>query len=323
MICGGEHMEDFDTEDWDLIKNLYHDSSLSAPELAKKVDLSEEEVNERVESWENSGLIQHYSTVLDPSKIGYTHPSYHYISLAENYNDEALRSLLEFFNMWKGSQFAFVVFGKYDAILRKISQSEADIDRFATNLINDPEYTEFDIETFSISQRIRWRGVELVEQREVTPVNLDKTEQEILRTLKNSAELRSSATNVARDIGIEPTEVEGTIRSLEESDVIIGYSTNFNQEKIGTHHAFVGLSAIRGEYDEVINELIDFDSFYVPYIQSGLGFNWAEIAVEIRFRDLDHLDDITDEIRKISGVRSSHTFVGTKNLKKDETAPVE
>lgn len=311
-------MTSVDELDVEIIETLHEDCTQSHTEIADELNEDKTTITDRVERLVDDDIISNYTAVPDPGKIGFPVPSYHFIGLAQNY-EEAIEAGMPYFRAFGGSELAMVVLGKYDIILRKLSKSDARLNNFMNNLINDPDYPKHEIsQTYRVTERIRWRGFNVPhhDRFEVEPVKLTQDEEKVLKILRGDGRLRTKPDEIASKVDMDPGNVIDTISDLEEK-VILGYSIDVNFDKLGWHRGFIGLSSIQGEYNQVVKSLRESDQLYVPYIVSGSGFNWAHLGAELIFKSVSHLDDITDEIRQYGGARSSRTLFSTKTLVSD------
>jgi len=60
-----------DKKDSKILQELVADSRLSYREIARRVKLAAATVKSRVENLEKNEVIKHYTTILDPQKVGY------------------------------------------------------------------------------------------------------------------------------------------------------------------------------------------------------------------------------------------------------------
>lgn len=304
-----------DKLDKNIIRSLYEDSTQTHAELADEYNVDENTVTNRVEKLVEDGVINKYTAIPDPGKIGFPVASYHFLGLAENYED-AIEAGMPYFRAFRGSELAMVMLGEYDVILRKVSQSDTRLNVFMNNLINDPDYPSYDkSRTYRVTERIRWRGFDIprYDRFEVEPVDLTKEEKEVLRVLRHDGRLRTKPNKIATKIDMSPGDVSDVISDLEEK-IILGYSIDVNLNKLGWHRGFIGLSSLRGEYDRVVESLQESSSLHVPYIVSGSGFDWAHLGAELICESVSHLDEMTDRIRQDSGSRTTRTLLSTKAL---------
>lgn len=307
-----------DEIDRQIVSSLYTDCTRSWNEVASEVNADEEQVTERVDRLSDEGVINQFTAIPDPATLGFPIPSYHFMGLAQNY-DTAIKKGMPYFQAFGGSELAMVVLGKYDLILRKLSESDARLNNFMNNLINDPDYPKYEkSETYRVTERIRWRGFDIPEPNryEVDQYEMDDVERDTLKILRRNGRLRTKPDEIATRIDESPGDVMEAVQRLED-EVILGYSVDIDIERLGWNRAFLGLSSIRGEYEDVIESVCEFSPLNVPYILSGSGFSWAAIAIELVFESLTELDELTDRIRTAGGARETRTLLSTKTLVDD------
>jgi DNA-binding Lrp family transcriptional regulator len=325
---------DSDHIDHEILKHLYRDSSQSSEEIAADMGVGEDLVENRKESLMSSGAIDRRISVVDPVKVGQELPSYHFASFEHNY-DRALDEEMAYFSYWKGSQLGMVVLGDYDMIFRKVNKSNADMDIFASNVLGGstdegPDNAKSLMrspETYEVNQRIRWHGQNISsgEQRRgrVEPGDLDPIERSVLERLQQDGELRSSPEKLAEKIDRAPKEVYEALDHLSDENIILGDSIEFHPSVMSSpwYRAFYGLS-IEKNYDGVVAELQSSEPLHVPYVVSGTGFSWADLAAELLVPSVELLDKLTDKLRSIEGVKASRTYLSTKELYRDDMIPI-
>ena len=315
-----------------ILKQLYVDSRQSPEDIADIVGLDSATVRNKISQWESSELISDPVAVVDPGKIGYPLMSYHLINFQKNY-DYAIDRGLRQFSKWPGTQLAMVVLGDYDVIARKVSQSESKLDIFATNVLSNPDSDIkeefgpqtsqlFDIETVKVTQTIRRNGIDIPDSKQRSDDNeieISNTEAAVIRCLQSDARLREKPEEIAAEVAATSrSEVEKTIERLEDLGIITKYSRRIDPDAGEWYRAFFAISVERGRYEDVVEELTKESKVSVPFIQSGLGYNWADIFTELLIVSIEELDTITDRLRSIDGVKSSRTFLGTRSPYFDE-----
>lgn len=303
-----------DEMDRQILEMLAADSRIDEHDIASDLSIDGDEVSERIAKLEEERYIKRYSTVLDPVKIGFGTWTYHYANLGDYYEKE-LEIDLEPISQWKAPQLAFVTFGEYDLIFRKLSDDLAEANNFSTNLINHPKLPEYDnIETYEVTERFRWRGQRIPDNdRELAQKrDLDDIELKVLKELVRDSRLKDEPERIANSIGVTPGEVTKAISTLESGNVILGYSIDLDLEKMGLRRAIVGADINRDHYESVVDQLLEIDPITIPYIHSGFGFHWQDLGIEVVFETLDEIHRVTDQIRTLEGVGSSRTMIGAR-----------
>lgn len=320
-------------ENHEILKRLYRDPTQTPQELSEKTDLGEEIIKERINSLEDSGAINRSISVVDPVKVGQELPTYHFASFEENF-DNALNEEMSYFSYWKGSQLGMITLGNYDIILRKVSEDSDGADIFATNVLGgsaedgpNSESLMVDPETYNVNQRIRWHGKNIPEHEQrrgqVENNHLTEIEATVLKKIQNDANLRHSPEKLADKLDLEPRDVYKALDQLSDRNVILGDSIEFYPSVMDSswYRAFYGLS-VEKNYDEIVSRLQSSEPLHIPYVMSGNGFSWADLAVELVVPSVELLDQLTDEIRSIEGVKASTTYLSTKELYHDDTVPI-
>lgn len=85
-----------DEIDWEIIKLLQENSRLSFAQIGREVGLSPSAVAERIQRLEEQGVIQQYTIVIDPKKVGFSLSAYILLGL-NGYNFNAFMEALKSF----------------------------------------------------------------------------------------------------------------------------------------------------------------------------------------------------------------------------------
>lgn len=125
----------FDATDRRILEALQHDGRLQNIDLAAKVGLSPSPCLRRVRRLEDAGVIERYSAILDPLKIGLNLEVFVRVSLitqdAENIDrfNKAIRSLPQVVE-------CFIMAGECDALLRVVAADLDDYRQFQMKHLN-------------------------------------------------------------------------------------------------------------------------------------------------------------------------------------------
>ncbi|MFB6188069.1 MAG: hypothetical protein ABEI86_14565 [Halobacteriaceae archaeon] len=101
----------------------------------------------------------------------------------------------------------------------------------------------------------------------------------------------------------------------------MGWSVSFNVEKFEWYRALMGITVRPGasdldsdtrDHEGVVDELKKIDEFHMPFITSGVGQQWGDIMVELRFKKLNHINDLAKRLRAVPEVESTKTYLFTK-----------
>ena len=139
-------------------------------------------------------------------------------------------------------------------------------------------------------------------------VDLDPTDRKILDALAGDA--RRSASEVGRIVGLSPPSAKRRIERLEEAGFIRGYTTVLDHRLLdGRIDAFIELRFAPG------TQVADIDASVIHLPEVFESFTLAgdpDALAHVRVRDLNHLKDVVDRIRR--GRRGGAKVVATRTM---------
>lgn len=137
---------------------------------------------------------------------------------------------------------------------------------------------------------------------------LDPTDRRILDVLVEDG--RRSASEVGRLVGLSPPAAKRRIERLEEAGMIRGYAALLDHERLGeTIEAFIELRfAPATQVAEIDGAVADLPEMVETFTLAGD----PDSLVRVRVRDLEHLKQVVDRIRR--GRRGGPRVVGTRTV---------
>jgi Lrp/AsnC family leucine-responsive transcriptional regulator len=142
----------------------------------------------------------------------------------------------------------------------------------------------------------------------VRTTNLDSTDQRILELLVQDA--RRSASEVGRLVGLSPPAAKRRIDRLEADGFIRGYTAMIDHGRVGDHiEAFIELRFAPA------TQVAEIDTAAVGLAEAVESFTLAgdpDALVRVRVRDLEHLKNVVDRIRR--GRRGAPKVIGTRTV---------
>jgi Lrp/AsnC family transcriptional regulator, leucine-responsive regulatory protein len=142
----------------------------------------------------------------------------------------------------------------------------------------------------------------------VTRPDLDNTDHRILDVLREDA--RRSASEVGRQVGLSPPATKRRIDRLERIGLIQGYTVQLDQRMVGDQiEAFIELRFASGtQVDEIDRAVTDLPEVVEAFTLAGD----PDALARVRVRDLDHLKNVVDTIRR--GKRSGPKVLTTRTV---------
>ncbi len=137
---------------------------------------------------------------------------------------------------------------------------------------------------------------------------LDETDRSILAALVEDA--RRSASEIGRAVGLSPPAAKRRINRLEREGVIRGYAAVLNHGLLGESiEGFIELRFAAG------TQVADIDTAVTDLPEVLESFTLAgdpDALVRVRVRDLEHLKNVVDRIRR--GRRGGPKILTTRTI---------
>ena len=157
-----------DDIDETILSYLHENGRESLDEIAGKMNLSDQEVRERVERMEEEGVITKYTVLTDPTKLGYISVAFG-ISTDPNRTDETAQKLKDHENVYK----LWIVSGKHNIIVHASFRDIQDFQAFSHDTLHEIDgITEY--ESSIVTQSVTSEGgVVLADRDEESPTFTD------------------------------------------------------------------------------------------------------------------------------------------------------
>ena len=117
-----------------ILMALQADGRLTNQELARKVGLSPSACWRRVKALEDTGVILHYTAILDPRKVGIGETVFAHVSM-KRHSKSSIAEFAELMQEQPEVMECFFTTGAADVILRVATSSVAAYDEFLENVI--------------------------------------------------------------------------------------------------------------------------------------------------------------------------------------------
>jgi len=136
-------------------------------------------------------------------------------------------------------------------------------------------------------------------------IGLDATDDRILALLGLDA--RQSASEIGRRVGLSPAAAKRRIDRLEQIGVITGYRATIDYSKLGGQiEAFAELRfAGSTQVGDIEKTFTDLPELVEAFTTAGD----PDALVRLRVRDLDHLRQAIDRIRRTGRVTGTKTLI--------------
>ena len=290
-----------DKKDRRILKELFDDARKPISEIARKVRLSKEVVNYRINRLHESGFLVGFNTVIDVKKLGWM-MFLVYVRL-KNLNPEEENRILLTLKEHENIAWMIKCIGNYDIVLKIFAKNQNDVGTIIKNIEADCKIDEYQIDYLSEEHAVPfsfiYEGDEethvLKDEKEIK-INLEEIDYKILEQLAKNARMPSSELVVklksTREI------IRYHLKKLETSKVILKYRPDTLPALMGYNWYFLVLKT--GNLDKnTDNKLKTYllNCENATYFYKTVGS--ADIQIELRVKTTEELSNIIGEIRSI------------------------
>jgi DNA-binding Lrp family transcriptional regulator len=143
-------------------------------------------------------------------------------------------------------------------------------------------------------------------------MRLDETDVKILEALTSDARL--SSRQVAKQCGVSIGTALSRMKKMEKEDIIKGYTTVLDQEKLGYELTVVTeLTVSKGRLLEMENEVARLPNVCCVYDLTGL----ADAIIIAKFKNREDLSKFTKRLLALPYVERTNTHVVLTTIKED------
>ena len=290
-----------DERDRKILKELEEDARQTDSAIAKKIHLSKQVTNYRIQKMIESGVISNFYTVVNVGNLGLS--TYYVFLQLEKINKEEEKRLLEKIYSLDSIGWLVSCIGKWDIILNINEDSILNFEKTLNQIIKIcGEYLyEYKFTMLSEAEHLGYKL--LVRKQYLKPLyqgerekifKLDITDEKILRALSQNA--RIDLVSLSKKIRIAVHILNYRLKKLMKNGIIEGFKPKLNINKLGYqwHLLLIKLSIVNEERKK---ELMNFCRNYkdIYYMTSTIGdYN---LMLDVHIKSADELKGILTEIR--------------------------
>ena len=228
-----------DLKDRKLLYELDINSRQSAHQLARKIGLSKDAIIYRMKKLQDMGIIKQFHTVIDVGKLNFI--SFRLYLKLQNTTPEKVLEIISYLKAQPAVTWLVSIDGKYDLGMWILVRTITEMNAFWKGLLQ--KYRDH-IETrqLTLFTKVSYfprayflerkvNDLEYVFISEPHSTDIDKTDLAVLQLLASQARL--PVIEIAQKLKLTAKTIASRIRLLEKKNVIVGYRTVFNLEKLG------------------------------------------------------------------------------------------
>lgn len=289
-----------DLKDKRILTELEKNARQTDSEIAKKLRMSKQVVNYRIQNLVKDKVITNFYTLIDTGKLGLN--SYYVFMQFEKVNKEQEKTLLQKIKSLNYVGWLVSGVGRWDAVALIYATSTVGFDRLLNKLVNlcGNHLHEFTFTTLISAEHISYKflnekNIPSLKQSERNKLsNLDETDVKIIDELSQNA--RASIVDISEKIGKPVHVVNYHLKSLIKEKRIEGFKPKVDISKLGFewHLLLIQFQKITEERKK---EFLQFCKNHkkVYYVTETLGVYGSMLDVHVK--NVQELKDILLELK--------------------------
>jgi DNA-binding Lrp family transcriptional regulator len=226
-----------DKIDRKIIYELDINARIPVTQLSRKLHLSREKVNYRINNLVKKGIIRKFVTMINPTKLGYS--VYKMFFKFQNLDKEKEKQMISYLTKNDYIYWIASAQGRWDLNMTIFAKDINHFDEILSDFVS--KYGKYILEQeFNTTLKIGILSKNWILEKEkairklvmfgdrVENILIDKIDVEILRILANNG--RMNSTEIARKIKSTERKVIYRMKNLEKVGIILGYTTSLNLE---------------------------------------------------------------------------------------------
>ncbi len=248
-----------------LLAYLYQHGRESLSEIAKKTNLSREQVTYRIEKYLKEGVIKGFFPIINYNKVGYSLTTLIMLSFD---SQQALSSFKQKCVKDKHRVSHGEVLAKYDLFMVLIFQNEKEKGDYLSNLLSENNIANFLVlEPYNLGlyplkfiETAKKEGYQVILE-EKKKEKLEDKDKEILRALLTDARIR--VIDIAKQTGLSAELVVYHLKKLKERGILLGSRAYFDMEKLGFFYTllFINMKKFSSENQEKLKRFAKKEPF--------------------------------------------------------------
>lgn len=283
-----------DLKDKKILYELDFNARISFPQLAKKIGLSRQGAEYKVNNLVKKGLIKGFYAVVNVPKLGYKYSRL--LLTLQNLNQEKEKEIINFLQEHKKVFWLIPMQGIYDIMLVMWARNVTEFKEFIDELLTKyGTYIKRKVETITtdvihyqhryLLNRIQTKEIHIKETEE--RISIDKLDKQILNAL--CLDGRVPLVGLASQLKSTPKIIAYRIKRMEKMKLIESYRPILDHSKIGFtyYKIYINLNNITKEKLLKLKTYIKNNPFVI-YLIEGIGLP-ADLDIEMMVKSNEQL----------------------------------
>jgi DNA-binding Lrp family transcriptional regulator len=306
----------------DIIQNQFPLSIEPYRDIALMLDISEENVIERLKNLKDDGIIRRMGAIFDSKQLGYSSTL-----CAMEVPQQRIEEVAQIVNEYSGVTHNYLRDDTYNMWFTITARSQSEMDKIISDiknkssikkLINLPSVNTFKIEVkFSMSDAQEINTSSLTRQRQL-PVTITKQDQKVIRGIQGNIPLcHSPFEAMADNLGIDEAELVRRIKQMKEQGIIRRFSAVLRHKSVGIKSNVMGVWFVsEGKISESGKAMASFPQISHCYQRVTTSDWYYNIYTMIHGKSIDDCEQVVRDISLKTGVIDYRLLYSIRELKK-------
>ena len=295
-------MRELDSKDHKILYHLFLNSRGSLSSLGKKVGLPKTVVKYRIDRLVNEEIIEHFNTMIDVFKLGYS--VYRLNFVFQYVSPEKENEIIDYFIQYPNTWSASSAKGRYDFTTTILVKNQKDFYNFYEETLKRYRYFLKEIDFSQLYEKYGYKQTSLFSDKEQSTdkayeylftgktINIDEVDYKILCILaKNS---RIPSVEIAKKINMTSTTITNRITKLIDLGIIQRYSIQIDTNKLGYKPFNVHLSLRNYEKKNYIISYLSSIPFIWEIHKTVGGY---DLELSLFTLNFEHFHELMENIR--------------------------
>jgi len=315
-------IEKIDKKDKKIIRELVKNSRTTLSTIAKRVSLSQEVVNYRINKLVKRGIIVNFYSVININKFGFNR--FRVLFQLNPIEDQRKQEFSEYLLQHNSVFWVLEIKGKYDFLVGIAAKNYQEFDDIFSDmtakfhdLINDTDisitieqqqtsmkYIIEDKEDFAIKRIKQKKDVSFASEfskykpQKQEKLSIDKTDIEILKMLNKDS--RKTLTSIGKQFNLSRDVVKYRIRKMINDGIIKDFQIRINHFKLGFNCStlLLKLKTVDEDRKNEVFKFIKSQNLVNIVVKQVSEWNWS---VEVYYRNTAEFSRIMNTLKSFLG----------------------
>ncbi|MFH1784968.1 MAG: AsnC family transcriptional regulator [Candidatus Micrarchaeota archaeon] len=298
-----EKLIKIDIKDRKILRELDMNARINIKDLARRVGLSRQVVQYRIDRMKNTGLLLGAVTVFDSAVVGQRW--FRVAIQLQKITKEKKKEFISYFEKHPNVLWLGEVGGNWDFVINFVISDQFTFNQIFEKMLEDwgAFVKKYEILTY-INVRDQARRYVLPDyqikyteffhaMKNDRNVKLDELDKKLIQLLAKNAWL--SASELGNKLGVNYKTIQERIKKLEKANVILGYRLISHPRMLGyeSHMIFLGIQSYRPDLEKQLYEFLNHPN--VTFLVKHLGL-WR-IGMEVEVSSSKEFQNFLIELR--------------------------